>query len=74
MSSIFAVLAWLMTFGAIFALYSYLHSGTKYLIKIHQIPCSRCQYFTDSCYLKCTVNPHIACSEEAIACRDFITQ
>jgi hypothetical protein len=71
MNLILAMMAWSITLGSIWSCYLYFKSGTKYLLKLHQIPCSRCQYFTDSCYLKCTVNPHIACSEYAISCRDF---
>jgi hypothetical protein len=44
----------------------------KHVRRLHQIPCSKCIYFTDSCYLKCTVNPTVACSESAIDCRDFV--
>ena len=38
---------------------------------LHQIPCARCQFFTNSYYLKCTVNPTCALTETAINCRDF---
>ncbi len=41
--------------------------------KLHQIPCSRCQYFTDSYYVKCTVNPKLANTELAINCHDFVS-
>ncbi|MEA5597546.1 hypothetical protein VB797_24685 [Rivularia sp. UHCC 0363] len=39
--------------------------------QMHQIPCSGCQYFTDDYRLKCTVNPSIANTEEAIQCMDY---
>ncbi len=39
--------------------------------QMHQIPCSGCQYFTDDYRLKCTVNPTIANTEEAIECLDY---
>lgn len=42
-----------------------------YLNKLHQIPCSRCVYFTGDHRLKCTVDPLRAMSEEAINCRNF---
>ncbi|NJR69347.1 MAG: hypothetical protein HC771_12300 [Synechococcales cyanobacterium CRU_2_2] len=35
------------------------------------MPCSNCRYFTGDYRLKCTVNPYVALSEEAIGCRDF---
>ncbi|AFY58264.1 hypothetical protein Riv7116_5902 [Rivularia sp. PCC 7116] len=39
--------------------------------QMHQIPCSGCQYFTDDYRLKCTVNPSMANTEEAIECMDY---
>ena len=39
--------------------------------RMHQVPCSQCQYFTHDYFLKCTVHPHRALSEDAIGCRDF---
>ncbi|WP_322744170.1 MULTISPECIES: hypothetical protein [unclassified Coleofasciculus] len=38
---------------------------------MHQIPCAYCQFFTNDHRLKCTVNPSIASSENAINCRDY---
>ncbi|NJL02159.1 MAG: hypothetical protein HC838_17815 [Spirulinaceae cyanobacterium RM2_2_10] len=42
-----------------------------HLRRLHQIPCTGCAYFTGCQYLKCTVNPSIALTEGAVACRDF---
>lgn len=42
-----------------------------HLRRLHQIPCTRCAYFTGCHYLKCTVNPSTALTEAALACRDF---
>jgi hypothetical protein len=39
--------------------------------RLHQVPCSRCQFFTNCTVLKCTVHPDIALSEQAIHCPDF---
>ncbi|MGV2829079.1 hypothetical protein [Myxosarcina sp. GI1(2024)] len=39
--------------------------------RLHQIPCSKCAYFTGDYRLKCAVNPIDAMSEAAIDCRDF---
>ncbi|MEO1427527.1 MAG: hypothetical protein AAFS12_02585 [Cyanobacteria bacterium J06632_19] len=39
--------------------------------QMHQIPCSGCQYFTNDYRLKCTVNPSMANTEEAIECMDY---
>ncbi|MEL6931131.1 MAG: hypothetical protein AAFO95_21300, partial [Cyanobacteria bacterium J06600_6] len=39
--------------------------------RMHQIPCTKCRYFTGDYRLKCTVNPAQANTEEAIGCSDF---
>ncbi|NJK40863.1 MAG: hypothetical protein HC934_04925 [Acaryochloridaceae cyanobacterium SU_2_1] len=39
--------------------------------RMHQIPCSQCQYFTGDYRLKCTLHPSIALSDAAIHCADF---
>ena len=38
--------------------------------QMHRIPCTKCRFFTNDYRLKCTVNPQIANTEEAIGCRD----
>ncbi|HCF28851.1 MAG TPA: hypothetical protein DEV81_16990 [Cyanobacteria bacterium UBA11049] len=48
--------------------------GINNVKRMHQIPCSKCEYFTDDYILKCTVHPHSACTEEAIGCTDFCPQ
>ncbi|MEM6401730.1 MAG: hypothetical protein AAF757_16100 [Cyanobacteria bacterium P01_D01_bin.116] len=45
--------------------------GAEQLKKLHQIPCYKCDFFTNDYRLKCTVHPTIACSEEALGCIDF---
>ncbi|MBF2002154.1 MAG: hypothetical protein IGS38_15720 [Synechococcales cyanobacterium M58_A2018_015] len=45
--------------------------GIARLKKLHRIPCDRCVYFTGCQYLKCTVHPHKALTEEAGDCLDF---
>ena len=45
--------------------------GTIHLKKIHQIPCSKCDFFTNDYRLKCTVHPVKASTESAINCFDF---
>ena len=42
--------------------------------KMHQIPCTKCLFFTGDYRLKCTVNPHIANTEAAIYCSDYRKQ
>jgi hypothetical protein len=39
--------------------------------QMHEIPCTRCRFFTNDHYLKCTVQPKIANTEEAINCSDY---
>lgn len=39
--------------------------------QMHQIPCTQCRFFTNNYSLKCTVNPCIANTEEAIECSDY---
>ena len=46
--------------------------AVRHLQRLHQIPCSKCAYFTGDYRLKCTVQPMVAMSEEAIGCRDFL--
>jgi hypothetical protein len=41
------------------------------LKRLHQIPCSRCLFFTGEYNLKCAVHPCKALSEEAIGCADY---
>jgi len=52
-----------------------LWSGCRDVVKgsqrLHKIPCSDCQYFTDSHLLKCTLHPYIALTEDAIECTDY---
>jgi hypothetical protein len=65
------IFTWTFISLSIFNLGKALKEGIIYLKKLHQIPCSRCVFFTGDYHLKCTVNPLTAMSETAIACRDF---
>jgi hypothetical protein len=42
--------------------------------KMHEIPCTNCRFFTGDYRLKCTVNPSIANTEQAIDCGDYRRQ
>jgi hypothetical protein len=66
-----AAIAWGLTFSSLLVIQKHIGSGLGYVQRLHQVPCSKCQYFTNSNYLKCAVNPHLACSEQAIDCRDY---
>lgn len=37
----------------------------------NNIPCRKCQFFSNNHYLKCAVNPSIAMTKDAIECRDY---
>lgn len=39
--------------------------------EMHRIPCSNCQFFTNDYRLKCTINPSIANTQEAVNCIDY---
>ena len=39
--------------------------------RMHQIPCTKCRFFTGDYRLKCTVNPSTANTEQAIGCGDY---
>lgn len=39
--------------------------------RMHQVPCSKCRFFTGDYRLKCTVNPAVANTEQAIGCGDY---
>lgn len=41
--------------------------------RMHQIPCSKCRFFTNDYRIKCTVRPKIANTEAAIDCSDYIS-
>jgi len=63
--------AWLLVGSVVLSFWRTTKKGITHLKKLHQIPCSRCVFFTGDYRLKCTVNPLTAMSEEAISCRDF---
>jgi hypothetical protein len=63
--------AWGLTMGGCWSLYRMVRETLQTTHRMHQIPCSRCRYFTQDYYLKCTVHPHKALSEDAIGCRDY---
>ncbi len=66
-----AFFAWTMVIFSILSFFLMLIQGTKHLKKLHKIPCSDCDFFTNDYRLKCTIHPYKACSEEAIGCIDF---
>lgn len=65
------VSAWGLTFLFGWSLWTAIRDGAATTQKMHQIPCSSCQFFTGDYRLKCTVQPSIANTEEAIECMDY---
>lgn len=63
--------AWGLTGACAYTVYQSIRQTVKTATRMHQIPCSRCRYFTEDYNLKCPVHPHHALSEAAIGCRDF---
>ena len=57
-----------------FSVVSAFKQGAEQLRRLHQIPCYKCDFFTNDFRLKCAVNPTKACSEEALECADFEPQ
>jgi hypothetical protein len=66
-----AGVAWLFIFLLIWSLFSTLTKGAAQVKRLHQIPCSHCQFFSGDYHLKCTIRPSTALSEEAINCIDY---
>jgi hypothetical protein len=65
------VFAWLIVAIALLNGWRFLRDGVNRTQTMHQIPCANCRFFTGDYRLKCTVNPAIALSEEAIHCGDY---
>jgi hypothetical protein len=39
--------------------------------QMHQVPCTKCRFFSRDYRLKCTIHPHAANTEGAIDCPDY---
>ena len=65
------VCAWLLIILVGWSMWTAARDSINTAKQMHQIPCSGCQYFTDDYRLKCTVNPSMANTEEAIECMDY---
>ncbi|PMB14688.1 hypothetical protein [Fischerella thermalis] len=57
--------------GFVWAICAAFHLSVTRLKHLHSIPCDRCVYFTGCQYLKCTVHPYKALTEDAVDCLDF---
>ncbi|WP_224409141.1 hypothetical protein [Oscillatoria salina] len=65
------VLIWIVLVIFFFSVCLAIRDGMMRLRRLHQIPCSKCAFFTGDYRLKCTVHPSKALSEEAIDCLDY---
>lgn len=63
--------AWGLIILFVWSLWTAARDSVEVATQMHQIPCTNCQYFTADYRLKCTVNPTIANTEEAISCLDY---
>jgi hypothetical protein len=63
--------AWAFIFLLVRQFWVLFQDTARYSARLHQIPCSHCQFFTDNHQLKCTVHPAIAMTEAAIDCQDY---
>jgi hypothetical protein len=70
MLSIF--LGWSFVFCLGLNLWAFLKEIFQTSQRLHRIPCAHCQYCTNNPFLKCTVHPHTALTEQAIQCPDFV--
>lgn len=74
MNFICLVAAWSSVFLVTWSILAAIRDAAKMTRKLHQIPCSTCQFYTDSYYLKCPVHPSKALTEDAIHCPDYFAQ
>ncbi|NET00677.1 MAG: hypothetical protein F6K61_08890 [Sphaerospermopsis sp. SIO1G1] len=65
------VLAWTMIILILVNMWTATQDTIKTAQKMHQIPCHKCQFFTNNYRLKCTIHPSAANTEEAIGCKDY---
>jgi hypothetical protein len=65
------ILIWVVLVGFFLAIALAVQDGITRLKRLHQVPCSRCTFFTGDYRLKCPVHPCTALSEAAIACLDY---
>lgn len=65
------ILSWSFMFCLGLSLWAFLREAILVSQRLHQIPCSHCQFCTNNPVLKCTVHPQAALTEQAIHCPDF---
>jgi hypothetical protein len=65
------IFAWLFLLTLASSVYSACNNTALKAKQMHKIPCANCQFFTNDYRLKCTIQPIIALTEQAIDCRDY---
>lgn len=68
------VSAWLLLILLVVNLLKAISETWRRSQQMHEIPCSNCQYFTNDHRLKCTVQPNLANTDDAVNCPDFLPQ
>jgi hypothetical protein len=68
---IFFVSAWVLLFLLGWTLVRGIADLITRSKKMHAIPCTNCKFFTNDYRLKCTVQPRLANTEQAVSCPDF---
>jgi hypothetical protein len=66
-----SIFAWGFILALAGTLWAAARDTTERAKTMHQIPCPHCQFFTNNHRLKCTVQPTIAHTEQAIDCSDY---
>jgi hypothetical protein len=74
MNLILLLMAWSFVIATVWSIGSAIRDTVKSTQQLHQIPCSKCQFFTNSHYLKCPVHPSKALTEDAVDCPDYFPQ
>lgn len=65
------IFVWSTILMTIWSFVKNIRKGIANVQRLHRIPCADCSYATNSHYLKCSVQPFVAFSEDAIDCQDF---
>ena len=65
------VFAWIFLILLAWSIVSGIRDTTARAKKMHEIPCSNCDFFTNDYRLKCTVDPISANTELALKCKDY---
>ncbi len=63
--------AWGFVLAIAWSFWTAMRDSVNTTQRMHQIPCTGCQFFTGDYRLKCTAQPAIANTEAAIDCLDY---